>query len=64
TKYLIEKGADINQKTSDGNEIQHGDRVKVDFISGMLTNLRTGKTVQLDKFYDAQLAIYQNGGLL
>ena len=45
-------------------EIQHGDRVKVDFISGMLTNLRTGKTVQLDKFYDAQLAIYQNGGLL
>ena len=45
-------------------EIESGDRVKVDFISGILTNLKTGKTVQLDKFYDAQMAIYQNGGLL
>jgi 3-isopropylmalate dehydratase small subunit len=45
-------------------EILHGDRVRVDFISGALTNVRTGNTVQLDKFYDAQLAIYQNGGLL
>ncbi len=45
-------------------EIQHGDKVNVDFVSGVLTNLRNGKTVQLEKFYDAQLAIYQNGGLL
>jgi 3-isopropylmalate dehydratase small subunit len=45
-------------------EIQHGDRIKVDFASGNLTNLRNGKTVQTDKFYDAQMAIYQNGGLL
>ncbi len=45
-------------------EIQHGDRIKVDFASGNLTNLRNGKTVQTDKFYAAQMAIYQNGGLL
>jgi 3-isopropylmalate dehydratase small subunit len=44
--------------------IGNGDKVKVDFVTGMLTNLGTGKTVQLEKFYDAQLAIYQNGGLL
>ena len=45
-------------------DIRNGDKVKVDFISGTLSNLGTGKSVQLDKFYDAQLAIYQNGGLL
>ena len=44
--------------------IQHGDTVRVDFVSGILSNLRNGKNVQLDKFYDAQLAIYKNGGLL
>jgi hypothetical protein len=45
-------------------EIVHGDRVKVDFVTGNLTNLKSGKTVQVDKFYAAQLAIYKNGGLL
>jgi 3-isopropylmalate/(R)-2-methylmalate dehydratase large subunit len=45
-------------------EIQHGDRINVDFVTGQLTNLRNRKTVQIDKFYDAQLAIYKNGGLL
>jgi 3-isopropylmalate dehydratase small subunit len=45
-------------------EVQQGDRVSVDFVAGTLTNLKSGKTVQLNKFYDAQLAIYRNGGLL
>jgi len=45
-------------------EILHGDRVRIDFISGNLTNLRTGKTVRINKFYDAQWKIYENGGLL
>ncbi len=45
-------------------EIQHGDRIRVDFVTGELTNLRNGKTARIDKFYDAQLAIYRNGGLL
>ncbi|MCX6307186.1 MAG: aconitase/3-isopropylmalate dehydratase large subunit family protein [Bacteroidetes bacterium] len=45
-------------------EIQNGDSIRIDFVSGMLTNLGTGKTVQIGKFYEAQLAIYQNGGLL
>ncbi|MDP1621093.1 MAG: aconitase/3-isopropylmalate dehydratase large subunit family protein [Bacteroidales bacterium] len=46
------------------SEIKHGDSVRVDFASGNLTNLRTGKTFLINKFYDAQMAIYQNGGLL
>jgi 3-isopropylmalate dehydratase small subunit len=45
-------------------DIQHGDRVRVDFVAGKVTNLRNQTTVTIDKFYDAQLAIYKNGGLL
>lgn len=45
-------------------EIQHGDRIRVDFVTGELVNLRNGKATKIDKFYDAQLAIYRNGGLL
>ncbi|MEI7664341.1 MAG: aconitase family protein, partial [Bacteroidota bacterium] len=45
-------------------DLHHGDKISVDFISGILTNLRSGKTATIDKFYDAQLAIYKNGGLL
>jgi len=45
-------------------DIQHGDKIKVDFVTGQLTNLRNQITVTIDKFYDAQLAIYKNGGLL
>jgi len=45
-------------------DLQDGDSIRVNFISGQLTNLRNQKTVQLNQFYDAQLKIYQNGGLL
>ncbi len=44
--------------------IEQGDTVRVDFTSGDLTNLRNGKTVRINKFYSAQMAIYKNGGLL
>ncbi|MEI7500936.1 MAG: aconitase/3-isopropylmalate dehydratase large subunit family protein [Bacteroidota bacterium] len=45
-------------------DLQHGDAIKIDFVTGELTNLRSKKTALINKFYDAQLAIYQNGGLL
>jgi len=45
-------------------DLQHGDAIRVDFVSGQLTNLRNQKSAAINKFYDAQLAIYQNGGLL
>ncbi len=45
-------------------DLQPGDAVRVDFVTGNLTNLRNQKMEQINKFYDAQLAIYQNGGLL
>ncbi len=40
------------------------DRVKIDFISGMMTNLETGTTVQINKFSSVQMEIYQRDGLL
>ncbi len=45
-------------------ELQNGDAINIDFITGTLTNLRNQKSTEIDKFYDAQLAIYRNGGLL
>ncbi len=44
--------------------LKNGDRIKVDFLTGELTNLENQKTTMVNKFYDAQLKIYRNGGLL
>ena len=45
-------------------DLKNGDTIRVDFITGELTNLRNKLTTSINKFYGAQLAIYQNGGLL
>jgi 3-isopropylmalate dehydratase small subunit len=44
--------------------MKNGDRISVNFLTGELTNLENQKTTTVNKFYDAQLAIYNNGGLL
>lgn len=44
--------------------INDGDTIRVDFVTGELTNLSNKKKSGINKFYDAQLAIYKNGGLL
>ncbi len=45
-------------------EVKHGDKVRIDFVTGELTNLTNQKHTLINRFYDAQLAIYKNGGLL
>lgn len=45
-------------------QLAQGDRVKVDFHTGEVTNITKGKKVVINKFYDAQMQIYRNGGLL
>jgi len=45
-------------------ELQDGDNVRVNFETGDIINLGNQKTASLNKFYDAQMAIYKNGGLL
>jgi 3-isopropylmalate/(R)-2-methylmalate dehydratase large subunit len=47
-----------------GAGVKDGDNIRVDFVKGELTNLQNNKKIKIDKFYDAQLAIYLNGGLL
>lgn len=44
--------------------METGDMIRVDFTTGELTNLSKGKSTRINKFYDAQLQIYKNGGLL
>lgn len=44
--------------------LKNGDKIRVDFLSGELTNLANGKSTRINKFYDAQAAIFQKGGLL
>jgi 3-isopropylmalate dehydratase small subunit len=45
-------------------DLANGDQVSVDFESGIITNRRNNLAGNINKFYDAQLAIYRNGGLL
>jgi 3-isopropylmalate dehydratase small subunit len=48
----------------DNLDLQNGDKVKVDFITGEFINIRNNTSTRINKFYDAQLEIYRNGGLL
>jgi len=40
-----------------------GDTLRVDFMTGMITNLRNKRSTQGEKMSEVQLDIYQNGGL-
>ena len=45
-------------------ELKQRDKIRVDFEQGILTNLENGKTVEIEKFSNVQLEIYQKDGLL
>ena len=45
-------------------DLQDGDLIRVDFETGEVTNLKNNRSARINRFYDAQLAIYRNGGLL
>jgi homoaconitate hydratase family protein/3-isopropylmalate dehydratase small subunit len=47
-----------------GLELADHDRIRVDFLNGVVTNLKNGKTVNITPFYEVQTAIYRRGGLL
>ena len=44
--------------------LKQRDRVKIDLLSGILTNVENGKSVQIEKFSSVQIDIYKKGGLL
>ncbi len=45
-------------------ELENRDRVRVDFEKGTITNIKNGKTVEIDRFSQVQMDIYQKGDLL
>ncbi|MHC1774512.1 MAG: aconitase/3-isopropylmalate dehydratase large subunit family protein [Lentimicrobium sp.] len=45
-------------------QLETGDVITVDFTTGALTNQTKGKSTSINKFYEAQLQVYKNGGLL
>ncbi|MDR3046628.1 MAG: 3-isopropylmalate dehydratase large subunit [Bacteroidales bacterium] len=45
-------------------DVENGDRIRVDFITGVLTNITKNKSSKITPFYEAQLVIYNKGGLL
>jgi 3-isopropylmalate dehydratase small subunit len=44
--------------------LEQNDQVKVNFRTGEISNITKNKSVSVNKFYDAQMQIYKNGGLL
>ena len=45
-------------------ELVSRDTIRINLEKGQVTNLRNGKTVQVNKFYEIQMMIYQKGDLL
>jgi len=50
-------------KTLDELDIKNGDKIHVNFKTGLIKNLENGKSTITDPFSDVQMEIYQNGGL-
>ncbi len=53
----------VTYKSLESIDIQDGDTINVNFETGVVTNLKNGKTAQAKPFSDVQLEIYTNGGL-
>ena len=44
--------------------LEQNDQVRINFKTGEITNLSRSKSLNINRFYDAQMQIYKNGGLL
>ena len=63
-RNAINIGLPILECEEAAEEIQAGDEVKVDFDTGVITNITTGKTYQAEPFPEFIQNIIQKGGLL
>jgi homoaconitate hydratase family protein/3-isopropylmalate dehydratase small subunit len=45
-------------------QLENGNRVRIDFLTGEMTNLTKNKTTHIRPFFDVQTQIFQKGGLL
>jgi homoaconitate hydratase family protein/3-isopropylmalate dehydratase small subunit len=53
----------VTYKTLEGLDIEDGDKIRVNFETGEITNLKNNKTVNAEPFSEVQMEIYKNGGL-
>ncbi len=53
----------ITYSSLEGLEIEEGDRIRVNYESGLITSLKNGKNVQAEPFSEVQLDIFKRGGL-
>jgi 3-isopropylmalate dehydratase small subunit len=53
-----------NPEILDKLQLENGDFIHVNFISGEIINIAKKKTAKVRPFFDAQIQIYQKGGLL
>ena len=63
-RNAINIGLPILECEEAADEINAGDEVKVDFDTGVITNITTGKTYQAEPFPEFIQNIIQKGGLL
>ena len=63
-RNAINIGLPILECEEAAEEINAGDEVKVDFDTGVITNITTGKTYQAEPFPEFIQNIIQKGGLL
>ncbi|MCF7857987.1 MAG: 3-isopropylmalate dehydratase large subunit [Candidatus Cloacimonetes bacterium] len=45
-------------------QLKQRDKIKVDFERGKVTNLKNGKSIKINSFFDVQMEIYKRDGLL
>ena len=53
----------VTYKTLQGLNLEHGDKVKINFETGEMQNVDKNTSISVEPFSDVQLEIYQNGGL-
>jgi 3-isopropylmalate dehydratase small subunit len=63
-RNAINAGLPIVTAALAGPELNDGDEIEIDLISGTILVVRTGATVHGRPFSDVQMAIYERGGLL
>jgi 3-isopropylmalate dehydratase small subunit len=53
----------ITYTSLEGLSLVEGDRIRVNFETGLITSLKTNKTIQAEHFSEVQLEIFKRGGL-
>ncbi|NOZ46494.1 MAG: 3-isopropylmalate dehydratase large subunit [Chlorobi bacterium] len=53
----------LTYNTLDKIDLKNGDIIKVNYTTGLITNIRNNSSVNINPFSEVQLEIYSNGGL-